>query len=57
MSKSLLFWILMLLWAIGLVRGYVGEPKLEWTVVAGGVVLFVIVGLLGSSTFGKPLKE
>jgi hypothetical protein len=59
MQKGLLFWILMLLWLVlGL---FVHWPTSSGSAasygpVAGGLVLFVLIGLLGWKVFGPPLQ-
>lgn len=58
MTKSMLFWILMLLWLIlGL--------YLHWDVIHAGayglvgvnLLLFILLGLLGWRVFGSPVRD
>lgn len=57
MTRSLLFWILMLLW---LVMGLLGTNwqtlKTDWRSSGGGVLLFLLVLVLGWQVFGSPVK-
>lgn len=50
MPMGILFWVLMILWAIGSFMGWGGYP------VAGVGLLIVLFGLLGWKTFGPPLQ-
>jgi hypothetical protein len=52
MPMGILFWVLMILWAIALIFGG------SWTYgpYASGGTLFVLLGLLGWKTFGPPLQ-
>lgn len=53
MDVSLLFWILMLLWAVfGVWSNLPGGNFRGW---GGTLLLFVLIGLLGYKVFGAPL--
>ena len=50
MPIGILFWVLMILWAIGSFAGWGGYPQ------AGTGLLLVLFGLLGWNAFGPPLQ-
>ncbi len=53
MSKGLLFWILMILWAIlGGMLVYGGG----WLPMGGSLLLFTLLFLLGWHNFGSPIQ-
>lgn len=53
MSISLLFWVLMLFWLIfGLVPTW---PITNYRPLAGNVILFILIGILGWKVFGPAL--
>jgi hypothetical protein len=53
MSQALLFWILMLLW---LVLGVVWNRPSGPGPISHSLLLFILVGLLGWSAFGAPIR-
>lgn len=54
MPISFVFWLLMLLWLLfGVWRGYTGPG---WPVMAGDLLLFVVIALLGWQVFGNPIR-
>lgn len=53
MSFALLFWILMLLWLLGL--GYRNWPSRDWGPIGADLILFILIGLLGWHVFGAPV--
>ncbi len=53
MSKGLLFWILMLLWAIFAIAPLWGGG---WIPIGGSLLLFVLLALLGWKLFGPPIQ-
>lgn len=55
MSKELLFWILMLIWAVFGVWGY-RDPAQPWARGGWVVMTFILFLLLGWAVFGAPLK-
>lgn len=55
MSRSLIFWLLMILWFIfGLWSAW---PIQNYGLVGGNVLLFVVIGLLGWKVFGPAIHE
>jgi hypothetical protein len=58
MQKSLLFWILMLLWLVVGMWGFwpASGAVVHYGTVGWGLVLFVLIGLLGWKVFGAPLQ-
>lgn len=59
MSLQIIYWILMLLWLIGAASPYVGstaQPRPGWGLIAGNVVLFFLLLILGWQVFGAPVK-
>lgn len=54
MSRGLLFWILMILWALSVLFGVHLFPAYATYVNAG--LLFVLFALLGWQVFGPPIK-
>lgn len=58
MQKSLLFWILMLLWLVVGLWGFwpANGAVVGYGIAGWGLVLFVLVGLLGWKVFGAPLQ-
>jgi hypothetical protein len=58
MQKSLLFWVLMLLWlVIGIWGAWPsGGGPVAYPMVGFGLVLFILVALLGTKVFGPPLQ-
>jgi len=58
MTMRLLFWILMLLCALGVIGGfafYYG-PYTHVFVGGTGLITFLLFGLLGWKTFGRPIE-
>ncbi len=55
MSKELLFWILMLIWAFFGVWGW-RAPNEPWARGGWTLMAFVLFGLLGWVVFGAPLR-
>ena len=54
MPKGILFWVLMILWAIfGFWTGY---SHWEWGPVGSTLLLFVLLALLGWQVFGRPIQ-
>lgn len=58
MTIGLLFWILMVLWAVfGVYRGYTTSPPAPpWFGLGGDLLLFVLLLLLGVGVFGWPIR-
>lgn len=59
MAMSLLFWVVLLFWALlGLAGASHGWPaiKAQWQPVSWSLILFVLILLLGWATFGPPIK-
>ena len=54
MSRGLLFWILMILWALSVLFG--GRLFPDYAIYASSVLLFVLFALLGWQVFGPPIK-
>jgi low affinity Fe/Cu permease len=52
MPIGILFWVLMILWAIGSFIGWGGT----WGIYANTGLLLVLFGLLGWKNFGPPLQ-
>jgi len=54
MPAGMIFWMLMILWFIGLVAVGYGRRAETWIpyFVGGGIVLFILMFLLGWKTFG-----
>lgn len=58
MQLSLLFWILMLLWAIfGVFPTFPRGATPSYWPFAGSLLLFVLVGLLGWQVFGPAIHH
>lgn len=56
MTIGLLFWILMVVWALfGLWRGWTTPPSPPYPL-AGDLLLFILLLLLGIAAFGWPIK-
>jgi uncharacterized membrane protein YhaH (DUF805 family) len=55
----LLFWILMLLWLVIGLGGpfYFVGAGISHVYVGGSLILYLLVGLLGWKTFGKPIEN
>jgi hypothetical protein len=53
MPMGILFWVLMILWAIGSFLGWGGN---QYGIYANTGLLLVLFGLLGWKTFGPPLQ-
>lgn len=59
MTFTLLYWILMLLWAVfGMFGSWPapGSPRAAWLPVGGSLLLFILLVLLGWHDFGSPIK-
>jgi len=56
MTLGLLFWILMLFWALGYGYGTFRTPNLAWPVIIPNILLFVLLLILGWQSFGAPIK-
>jgi len=58
MQKSLLFWVLMLLWLVVGLWGFwpAGGSAPAYPLMGWGLVLFLLIGLLGWKVFGAPLQ-
>ena len=60
MTMRLLFWILMLLWLVVGVGGPLyfagGYSGISHVYVGGSLILFVLIGLLGTKVFGRPVE-
>jgi hypothetical protein len=57
MPKGLLFWILMILWAVlGIYQGRPNDGKWNWGGVGGSLLLFVLLFLLGWGIFGFAIR-
>lgn len=57
MEKAYIFWTLMLLWAVGILgMGAVPEPYRNRVWIGGGLLLFILLGLLGWQVFGQAVK-
>lgn len=54
MSLMLLFWILMLLWAV--IYGINYHQPQAWAGLGNGVLLFALFMVLGWHVFGSPIK-
>lgn len=54
MTRGLLFWFLMILWALSVLFG--GRVLGEWSVWASAGLLFILFALLGWQVFGPPIK-
>lgn len=53
MSLQLIFWILMLLWLVGVFAG----PRIgPWAPMGSNILLFVLLLILGWSQFGQPIQ-
>ena len=58
MQISLLFWILMLLWAIfGVAPTFPRGENVTYWGFAGSLLLFVLIGLLGWQVFGAAVHR
>jgi len=57
MTKSLLFWILMLIWLVFGLWSNWSKIRDDWKPTGGTLMLFVLLLLLGWAEFGAPLKE
>jgi len=56
MTMRLLFWILMLLWPIIGVGGpFYFAGGINHIYLGGGLIIYLLVGLLGWKVFGKPI--
>jgi hypothetical protein len=58
MQKSLLFWVLMLIWLLVGLWGFwpAGGSVQQFGPIGWGLVLFILIGLLGWKVFGPPLQ-
>lgn len=56
MTKGLLFWILMILWAFAVLGVVFDFYPVKYGYVSN-IFLFVLFFLLGSKVFGPPLKD
>lgn len=57
MTIGFLFWLLMVLWAIfGLYRGWAAPPNPPYLPLAGDLLLFILLLLLGIAAFGWPIR-
>ncbi len=54
MSKELLFWMIYLICL--LFGGWLGYSSGDRRWIGGGVIIFILVGLLGWAVFGAPIK-
>ena len=52
MSLSIIFWILMLIWAV---FGFAGPRLGTWAPLGNTILLFVLLLILGWGTFGAPV--
>jgi hypothetical protein len=53
MSIGLIFWILMILWAISWAAGRWGQPnQYPWMIHASNLLFFILLFLLGWRVFG-----
>ena len=57
MPLSLLFWILMLLWAVFGVFPNWPKGEASYFPFAGSLLLFVLIGLLGWQVFGAAIHK
>ncbi len=58
MTFSLLFWILMLLWAFfGIAPAWPTGATPAYRAFVGSLLLFILIGLLGWKVFGQPLHS
>ncbi len=55
MTLQLLFWVLMILWAIFGVWGY-REPNQPFARGGGWFLTFILLAILGWAVFGAPIK-
>lgn len=56
MSRGLIFWIMLLLWFLSLVCGYVGLYPAYWHPIVNSVFLFLLFLLVGWQLWGAPIK-
>ncbi len=56
MSFGLLFWILMLLWALSLLGAIFGRETYPWAAHVSSLLLFVLFVLVGWHDFGAPIR-
>lgn len=54
LSIGLIFWLIMLAWALLWLAERLGSPQ-SWSPYANGVMLFLLLFLLGWGTFGPPI--
>lgn len=56
MTKGLIFWVLMLIWAIFAVAWNRGWVDATYGPLGNSILLFVLFLLLGWQTFGAPIR-
>lgn len=56
MTIGLLFWILAILAALGMIGGTWGGDRFAWFAPWNGLLGFVLVCLLGWAVFGAPIR-
>lgn len=57
MTLGLIYWILMLLWAIfGVFPAFPREPGKGWRPFGGNLLLFILLLILGWAQFGAPVR-
>jgi len=57
MTLAILFWVLMIVWAVfGAWSGYVPGQPYSPRVWGGSLLMFVLLAILGWQAFGAPIK-
>jgi len=55
MPRSLLFWVIMILWFLSII-GVIFSPELRWNFYGNRVLEFILLALLGWQVYGPALK-
>jgi hypothetical protein len=56
MTRGLIFWVLMLIWLVWGIVWQAGGINPQYGVWGGGVLLFLLFGLVGWQVFGPPIR-
>lgn len=57
MKIGVLFWLLMILWALAAVAGYLWKDGGPYVAYVNSFLLFLLFALLGWQAFGPPLQK